>query len=196
MARFVCSAVFGSPPWLRTVLAVSSTPRSAAFTESPVGKAAAISGSSTTILLCCRSLSKYFPRTPPGIEAKSYSLRISSLEWLAFFIKPSFLSGGASSTDDSDHSVIASASVCATTSNSCVADSPMVRKRASPSEWSSLGKVAERGSAKIVAASRKSTPCFSIFVAAFAGSHVISTAQVYASHQAPAILWLTSSSHF
>ncbi len=57
------------------------------------------------MLLSRRSLSTYLPRTPPRIEAKSYSGRNSSFRWFAFFIKPSFLSRRHSSVDDSDYIV-------------------------------------------------------------------------------------------
>ena len=99
-----CNVLLGSPPWLRTVRAVSNIPRRAAFTDCPVGKAAATSGSSTTTLLSRRSFSTYLPRTPPRIEAKSYSARISSLRWFPF-IKSSFLSCSSPRTDDSNDMV-------------------------------------------------------------------------------------------
>src|SRR5438128_5250772 len=83
------SALFGSPPFPRTALVVLSTPRSASLTASSEGKAAATSGSSKTKLLPLRSRATYLPRTPPFIDAKSYSGRRSlSLCRFALLIEP------------------------------------------------------------------------------------------------------------
>ena len=58
------------------------------------------------MLFSRRSRSTYLPRTPPGIEAKSYSARISSSGRSAFFIKSYFLSGRVSGTDYSNRVLI------------------------------------------------------------------------------------------
>lgn len=103
-ARLVgCSALFGSPPLPRTALVVLRTPRSASFTASAEGKAAATSGSSRTRLLPLRSRATYLPRTPPFIDAKSYSgLRSSSAGLAALFIEFSFAPRRSSGADDAD----------------------------------------------------------------------------------------------
>src|SRR3989449_7790361 len=103
-ARLVgCSALFGSPPLPRTALVVLRTPRSASLTASAEGKAAATSGSSRTRLLPLRSRATYLPRTPPFIDAKSYSgLRSSSAGLVALLIEFSFAPCRSSSDDDSD----------------------------------------------------------------------------------------------
>src|SRR5882762_2437819 len=103
-ARLVgCSALFGSPPLPRTALVVLRTPRSASLTASAEGKAAATSGSSRTRLLPLRSRATYLPRTPPRIDAKSYSgLRSSSADLVALLIEFSFAPRRSSGADDTD----------------------------------------------------------------------------------------------
>src|SRR6058998_1396247 len=103
-ARLVgCSALFGSPPLPRTALVVLRTPRSASLTASAEGKAAATSGSSRTRLLPLRSRATYLPRTPPFIDAKSYSgLRSSSSGRFALLIEFSFAPRCSPGADDAD----------------------------------------------------------------------------------------------
>src|SRR5439155_17765108 len=103
-ARLVgCSALFGSPPLPRTALVVLRTPRSASLTASAEGKAAATSGSSRTRLLPLRSRATYLPRTPPFIDAKSYSgLRSSSAGLVVLLIECSFAPRRSSGADDAD----------------------------------------------------------------------------------------------
>src|SRR2546425_6572951 len=97
------SALFGSPPFPRTALVVLSTPRSASLTASSEGKAAATSGSSKTKLLPLRSRATYLPRTPPFIDAKSYSGRRSlSLCRFALFIELSLAPRRSTGADDAD----------------------------------------------------------------------------------------------
>src|SRR3989454_11659594 len=67
------------------------------------GKAAATSGSSRTRLLPLRSRATYLPRTPPFIDAKSYSgLRSSSAGLVALLIEFSFAPRRSSGADDAD----------------------------------------------------------------------------------------------
>src|SRR5262245_17141845 len=103
-ARLVgCNALFGSPPLPRTALVVLRTPRRASLTASADGKAAATSGSSRTRLLPLRSRATYLPRTPPFIDAKSYSgLRSSSAGLGALLIEFSFAPRRSSGADDPD----------------------------------------------------------------------------------------------
>ncbi len=78
-ARLVgCSALLGSPPELRTARVVLRIPRSASLTDASEGKASVTSGSSSTMLVPSRNRLKYLPRTPPFMDAKSYSGRMSS----------------------------------------------------------------------------------------------------------------------
>jgi hypothetical protein len=51
-------------------------------------------------------------------------------------------------------------------------------KRRSPSEWSGSGYALESGSSSAVTASRKSTPCFRLLLAAFPGAHSTITRRV------------------
>src|SRR5688500_5836942 len=100
------SASFGSPPLPRTARVVLSTPRSASLTASSEGTAAATSGSSRTKLLPLRSRVTYLPRTPPFIDAKSYSGRISSSSrLLALLIEFSLAPRCAPGADDADRIV-------------------------------------------------------------------------------------------
>src|SRR5689334_4835592 len=80
--------------------------RSARFTALAFPKAAATSGSSTTIWLPGLRRAAYLPRTPP---LKSYSRRIAALAGRRrdfglgfFFIGLPLLAGGSAGTDDSD----------------------------------------------------------------------------------------------
>jgi len=101
--RLSWSALFGSPPLPRTALVVLRTPRNASLTASVEGKAAATSGSSRTRLLCLRSRATYLPRTPPFIDAKSYSgLRSSSFGRFALLIEFSLAPRCSSGADDTD----------------------------------------------------------------------------------------------
>ena len=93
----------GSPPFPRTALVVLRTPRSASLTASSEGKAAATSGSSRTKLLPLRRRATYFPRTPPFIDAKSYSgRRSSSPTRLALLIEFSLAPRRSTGADDTD----------------------------------------------------------------------------------------------
>jgi hypothetical protein len=103
----------------------------------------------------------YLPRTPPCIVAKSYSER-RPLFGLVFFIKVLFSPRG-SRGDDSNRvrdNKYASTDRLSDSQDLC-----------SFSEWSWSGNVVENGSAKVVAASRKSIPCFFGLLAAFLASH-------------------------
>src|SRR5574337_2110251 len=78
-------------------------PRSASLTAASDGNTSAISGSSSARLLPLRSWAAYFPRTPPFIEAKSYSARISlSLASRTLLIESSLAAGCTPGTDDSN----------------------------------------------------------------------------------------------
>src|SRR2546428_3319852 len=103
-ARLVgCSALFGSPPLPRTALVVLRTPRSASLTASAEGKAAGTSGLIRTRLLPLRSRATYLPRTPPFIDAKSYSgLRSSSAGLVVLLIEFSFAPRRSSGANDAD----------------------------------------------------------------------------------------------
>src|SRR3989454_450150 len=95
-----CSAV---PLCREPALVVLRTPRSASLTASAEGKAAATSGSSRTRLLPLRSRATYLPRTPPFIDAKSYSGRRSlSLCRFALFIELSLAPRRSTGADDAD----------------------------------------------------------------------------------------------
>ena len=83
-------------------LCAGNNDRKASFTDVAVGKAAAMSGSSSTKLVPARYLSTYLPLTPPTIWEKSYSGRSSSNSSVFFFIKPLLLASGSSSTNDSN----------------------------------------------------------------------------------------------
>ena len=65
----------------RTTSAIFKTARRAALTAASVGKASANSGSRSTRFVPARYRVTYLPRTPPFIDAKSYSARM----WLADF---------------------------------------------------------------------------------------------------------------
>ena len=108
LARLVgCSALLGSPPPPRTARAVFNTPRSASSTAASVGKASTISGSMRTMFVPSRKRFAYLPRTPPFIEAKSYSGRSSSVAVLsAFFIKCTLAPCRKSGADNSDGLVL------------------------------------------------------------------------------------------
>jgi len=85
----------------RTVSAIFKTARRARLTAASVGKASASSGSSKMRLEPARYRLAYLPRTPPFIEAKSYSGRMSLVDLrLFFFIKPSFVGCGSPGADD------------------------------------------------------------------------------------------------
>jgi hypothetical protein len=98
------SALLGSPPFPRMARVVSRTPRSASLTAASEGKASATSGSSRTRLLpSFRSRAAYFPRTPPFMEAKSYSGRRSSWSGgLALLIECSLAPRRSPGADDAD----------------------------------------------------------------------------------------------
>jgi len=93
------------PPLWRTARVVLRTPRSASLTAASVGNALAISGSMRTTFVPLRSRRTYFPRTPPYMEAKSYSARSSSLSLAFFFIKPTLTPRGFSRADQPDPGV-------------------------------------------------------------------------------------------
>ena len=94
------SALSSGPP-SRTVSAIFRTTRRAPFTAASVGKASASSGSSNMRLVPARYRLTYLPRTPPFIEAKSYSGRMSLADRrLFFFIEPSFVACGSPGADD------------------------------------------------------------------------------------------------
>src|SRR5579859_7845120 len=87
----------------RTVSVIFKTARSARFTAASVGKAPASSGSNNMRLVPARYRLAYLPRTPPFIEAKSYSGRMSWFDFrLFFFIEPSFAACGTPGADDPD----------------------------------------------------------------------------------------------
>jgi hypothetical protein len=80
-------------------------PRKASLTASSVGNAAATSGSISTTLVPLRYCPWCLPRTPPFIEAKSYSGRMSPLlrcSMLFFFIESSLTWSCRSCADDPD----------------------------------------------------------------------------------------------
>jgi len=88
----------------RTVSVIFKTARRARLTAASVGKAFASSGSSNMRLVPARYRLAYLPRTPPFIEAKSYSGRMSLVDLrLFFFIKPSFVGCGLPGADDPNH---------------------------------------------------------------------------------------------
>src|SRR5439155_25958888 len=98
-----CSALLGSPPVFRTARVVLSTPLSASLTARSVGDVSATSCSIRTMFVLCRCRRAYLPRTPPFIDAKSYSGRMSSLRIrFVFFIKSSLTPCGGSRADDSN----------------------------------------------------------------------------------------------
>src|SRR2546427_4792639 len=105
--RFVrlvgCSALLGSPPVFLTARVVLRTPLSASFTARSVGNASATSGSISTMFVPARARRTYLPRTPPFMDAKSYSARMSSAGiGFVFFIKLLLMPCGGSRADDSN----------------------------------------------------------------------------------------------
>jgi hypothetical protein len=89
---------------------MSRRTRSVWLTAASVGNAFATSGSRRTRVVPGPNRAAYFPRTPPFMLAKSYSGRMSPVDFdlrvfdlpFAFFIKPSFVRCGLSGADDSD----------------------------------------------------------------------------------------------
>jgi hypothetical protein len=73
----------------------------------------------------------YFPRTPPFMEAKSYSARSSSLSLAFFFTRPTLAPRGFSRADQPDPGVTFGYD---TTRTRPRADCPMVRNRGSAGE--------------------------------------------------------------
>src|SRR5947208_8381078 len=85
----------------RTDSVMCKTARKASLTAASVGKTSASSGSRSTRLVPARYCLMYLPRTPPFIDAKSYSGRMSFAGLrLAFFIKSSFLLCCSSGAND------------------------------------------------------------------------------------------------
>src|SRR3989449_10664902 len=171
------SALFGSPPFPRTALVVLSTPRSASLTASSEGKAAATSGSSKTKLLPLRSRATYLPRTPPFIDAKSYSGRRSlSLCRFALLIELSLAPRRSTGADDADgvvslrvgHNQDVSPRGCTDCQETGLRlGVRLVGKRCRQ-------RILENRSGLVEAAR-----CLLRFAAAFAGSHSNCTARVY-----------------
>ena len=97
-------------PWAR-----SRTACNAWLTAASVGKARVNSGSRSTRLVPARYRATYFPRTPPFMDAKSYSGCISFADFtLFFFIKPLFMPCCPSRADDAhNHSGYSSPSASA-----------------------------------------------------------------------------------
>src|SRR5437867_10522661 len=76
---------------------------SASFTARSVGNASATSGSISTMFVPARARRTYLPRTPPFMDAKSYSARMSSAGiGFVFFIKLLLMPCGGSCVDGSD----------------------------------------------------------------------------------------------
>ena len=101
--RFVCIRLLGSLAARFDARVARRIVRRASFTAASVGKALATSGSSRTRFVPARSRRTYFPRTPPFMDAKSYSARIWSRSGLlAFFIGLALTRGRWPRADDSD----------------------------------------------------------------------------------------------
>lgn len=95
--------LMGSPPILPTALVVLSTPRNASFTACSERKASALVGSIGTMFVPSRARPAYLPRTPPFMDAKSYSARMSSASIrFVFFTAPSLAPCRTSGADDTD----------------------------------------------------------------------------------------------
>src|SRR5437773_1716310 len=101
--RVRCNALLRRFFALVTTVAISRAARSASLTAAAVGNASESSGSIRTRFVAARNRLTYFPRTPPFMEAKSYSGRISLTAVLrAFFIESPLSAGRSPSTDDTN----------------------------------------------------------------------------------------------
>jgi len=93
-----CSALLGS-----LSLEARRYERSAWFTRLPLEKAFATSGSSKTMVVPAVARARYFPRTPPLNERRSYSCRSSSANLLSgLLVGMCFTLGCRPRTHDSD----------------------------------------------------------------------------------------------
>src|SRR5258708_5184548 len=93
----------------RTNFVICTTARRASLTAAAVGNTWASSGSRRTRLVPARYCLMYLPRTPPFIDAKSYSGRMSFAGLrLAFFIKSSFVNCCSSGADNPNRFAILS----------------------------------------------------------------------------------------